>query len=134
MPAAADTFPFRFATAYRVAGLPFGITPASAWVSVDADELGARFGLWSVRVPLGDIDGTQVSGPYSAPKTIGPAHLSFADRGVTFATNPDRGLCIRFREPVAVLDPTGRLLRHPALTVTVADIDALAARLEAARR
>jgi hypothetical protein len=63
--------------------------------------------------------------------TIGPAHLSFTDRGLTMATNGDRGVCIRFREPVAGIEPTGRI-RHPGLTVTVADCDGLLARLAAA--
>jgi len=124
-----DRFPFRFAPAYRWAALPFGITPSSAWVRVDGEMLHARFGPWFVHVPLANVVETQASGPYSFVKTAGPAHLSFADRGVTFATNPERGLCIRFDEPVAVLDPTGWLLRHPALTVTVADVAALATRL-----
>jgi len=48
-----------------------------------------------------------------------------ADRGLTFATNGERGLCIRFRDPVSGIEPTGHL-RHPGLTVTVADVDALA--------
>jgi len=37
-------------------------------------------------------------------------------------------VCICFREPVTGLDPTGRL-RHPGLTVTVADVDGLVAAL-----
>ncbi len=80
---------------------------------------------------VANVEGTETTGPYGALKTIGPAHLSVADRGLTFATNPRRGLCVRFREPVAVVEPTGRL-RHPALTVTVADPDGLAAALSSA--
>ena len=57
-------------------------------------------------------------------KTAGPAHLSLADRGLTFATNGDRGVCLIMREPVSGIDPFG-LLRHPNLTVTVADCDGL---------
>ncbi len=62
------------------------------------------------------------SGDYAWLKTAGPPHLSFADRGVTFATNGRRGVCLAFREPVRVLDPTGRL-RHPGATLTLADPD-----------
>jgi hypothetical protein len=47
---------------------------------------------------------------------------------MTMATNPRQGLCIRFREPVPGLAPTSRL-RHPGLTVTVADCTGLAALL-----
>jgi hypothetical protein len=66
-----------------------------------------------------------VTGPYGFVKTAGPAHLSFADRGLTLATNGDRGLCIRFVEPVAGIDPWGRI-RHPGVTVTVEHPDDLA--------
>lgn len=120
-------FPFDFDRRYRLAALPFGITPATAHVDVDGGRLVARFGLWRLATELSNVAGTQVTGPYHNPfKTMGPAHLSFVDHGLTFATNSRRGLCICFREPVPGLEPTGRL-RHPALTVTVADIDGLAA-------
>jgi hypothetical protein len=124
------SFAFRFDPAYRVAALPFGVLPATASVAVGDGELHARFGPWRVRTPLSNVAGTELSGPYSFVKTAGPAHLSFSDRGVTFATNGDRGLCIRFHEPVRALDPTGRL-RHPGLTVTVDDVEGLATALAA---
>jgi hypothetical protein len=54
--------------------------------------------------------------------------LAVTDRGLTFATNGERGVLISFHEPVPGLEPTG-LLRHPELTVTVADIDGLVERL-----
>src|SRR3954471_13449606 len=104
--------------------------PATTSVTVDGGGLRVRFGLWRVHTPLSNVTGTEVSGPYSFVKTAGPAHLSFSDRGVTFATNGERGLCIRLREPVRALDPTGRL-RHPGATVTVDDVDGLAADLAA---
>ncbi len=119
------TFDFAFDALHRALGLPFGITPRTTQVEVDGDGLLARFGLWRLSTSLGNVDGTEVSGPYSPFKTMGPAHLSLVDRGLTFATNSRRGLCIRFREPVPGIEPTGRL-RHPGLTVTVADIDGLA--------
>jgi hypothetical protein len=126
-----STFTFAFTPAFRVLGLPFGVMPATAAVEVGEGELLARFGFWRVRTELDNIAGTEVTGPYSVAKTIGPAHLSFADGGLTFATNTDRGLCLRFHAPVRCLDPTGRL-RHPGLTVTVADIDGLAAAVTSA--
>lgn len=124
-------FPFAFAPAYRIAALPFGVTPSSALVEVSDNELRARFGPWRVRTSVDNIVGVETSGPYRMLTTIGPAHLSFADRGLTMATNGDRGVCIRFREPVPGLEPTGRI-RHPGLTVTVADCDGLLACLAAA--
>ncbi|MBV9487198.1 MAG: hypothetical protein JO246_14205 [Frankiaceae bacterium] len=104
------------------------MTAATTYVRVTDTELDARFGLWHVRTPLENVTGVEITGPYSTLKTIGPAHLSFTDRGVTFATNRRRGLCIRFAEPVKCMDPTGRL-RHPGLTVTVVDPEGLASAL-----
>ncbi|MBA2438430.1 MAG: hypothetical protein H0V52_08805, partial [Acidimicrobiia bacterium] len=48
--------------------------------------------------PLDNVKGSQVTGPYATLLVIGPARLSIADRGLTFATNARRGLCIRFRQ------------------------------------
>ena len=120
----AKVFPFAFDPRYRLAGLPFGVTPRTTRVTV-GDELRVAFGPWRLRTPLSNIAAVEVTGPYGFVRTAGPAHLSFADRGVTFATNGDRGVCVRFREPVRVLDPTGRL-RHPGATLTVADVEGLA--------
>lgn len=124
-------FDFRFARPYLAAGLPFGVTPLTASVEVDGGELRVRFGPWSLRTPVANVTGTEVTGPYALLKTLGPPHLSLADHGITFATNADRGLCARLRHPVPGIEPLGRL-RHPGLTVTVADVDALAAALAAA--
>lgn len=68
-------------------------------------------------------------------KAAGPARLSFADRGISLATNGRRALCVRFVEAVPGIDPTGlssRILRHPGATLTVADPEALLADLRAA--
>ncbi len=120
------TFPFLFAPVHRVVALLFGVTPGNAAVDVSDGHLLARYGPWSLRTPLSNVRSAQATGPYTMLKTIGPAHLSLADRGLTFSSNAERGLCISFHEPVPGLEPTGRL-RHPALTVTVADVDGLAA-------
>lgn len=128
----AAVFPFRFTPPFRTAALPFGVTPGTARVEVGDGRLRARFGPWRVDTPLANVGGREVTGPYLWWKTIGPAHLSLTDRGLTFATNPDRGLCVRFLEPVTGIEPTGRL-RHPGLTLTVADVDGLAAALDAQR-
>ncbi|MFN7148222.1 MAG: hypothetical protein ACK4V6_01950 [Microthrixaceae bacterium] len=121
----AAMFPFRFHPVFRAAALPLGIRHDTARVQVVGDELDAAFGPWRVRTPLDNIVSTTVTGPYAWPKVIGPAHLSFGDRGLTFATNPDVGVCIRFARPVAGIDPWG-VIRHPSLTVTVIDAPALA--------
>jgi hypothetical protein len=120
-------FPFVFARAYRLAALPFGVQPDTAFVDV-GDDLVVRFGPWKLVTPRSNVIGTEATGGFSFLKTAGPAHLSLSDRGITFATNGDRALCIRFAEPVRGLDPFG-LLRHPDATVTVADPLGLAAAL-----
>lgn len=119
-----EQFPFRWTTTYRRLAWPFGVSPDNAFVRVDGVEVGIRFGPWTLRTPLRNVTGCEETGGYSVLKTAGPAHLSLADRGVTFATNPDRGLCIRFAQPVTAIDPLGRI-RHPAATVTVEDIEGL---------
>ena len=93
-------------------------------MTVDDDELRAHYGPWQVTAPCDNITHTEVSGPYRFFTTAGPARLSLADRVLTFASNGRRGVCIIFREPVRGLEPTG-FLRHPGLTVTVADREGL---------
>jgi hypothetical protein len=124
----AARFAFRFTPAYRRAARLFGVTPDKAWVEVDGESLDARFGPWTLRTPLANIRAVEITGPYAFLKTAGPAHLGITDRGLTFATNGDRGVLITFRQPVPGIAPTRRL-RHPELTVTVADVDGLASLL-----
>jgi hypothetical protein len=100
------------------------VTPSTAWVEVGDEHIEARFGPWRAQTALANVADASVTGPYTVPKTIGPAHLSFADRGLTFATTSRRGVCISFRDPVAGIDPLG-VIRHPGLTVTVADPEGL---------
>lgn len=123
-------FEFAFAPAYRRLALAFGVTPRTAWVQVSDEALTARFGPWRVRTPVTNIAGVQVTGPYAMWKTAGPARLAVTDRGLTFATNGERGVLILFKRPVSGLDLLG-VLRHPELTVTVADVDGLAHLLRA---
>ncbi len=126
-------FAFRFSIAYRLAGLPFGVTPRTAAVSVDGGQFALRFGPWRLRTPLDNVVSTELTGPFALLKTAGPAHLSLRDRGLTCATNGKRGICVRFADPVSGIEPIG-VLRHPAVTVTVADLEGLADVLAAVRR
>jgi hypothetical protein len=117
-------FDFRFGPRYLRLARIFGVTPERAWVELRDDELEARFGPWRVRTPLRNIAAVRATGPYAFLKTAGPARLAITDRGLTFASNGDRGACIAFRSPVAGIERRGRI-RHPELTVTVADVDGL---------
>ncbi|MDP9093976.1 MAG: hypothetical protein M3N95_13855 [Actinomycetota bacterium] len=126
----AQNFAFRFEPGYRWAALPFGVTARSASIVVSRDVLGVRFGPWRVSTPLSNIARVEISGPYAAVKTAGPARLSFKDRGLTFATNHEQGVCMQFRQPITGIDPFG-LVRHPNLTLTAADCYGLMIALQA---
>jgi hypothetical protein len=122
------SFPFLFAERYRRQARVFGVTPERTWVEVGADQIAVRFGPWHVRTAIANVTAVDVTGPYAFWKTAGPARLGVTDRGLTFATNGDRGVCLTFREPVHGIEPFG-LIRHPNLTLTVLDVDGLVAAL-----
>lgn len=117
-------FSFRFDPTYRRLARPFGVTPERAWVELGEGELEARYGPWRVRTPISNVAAAEVTGPYAVLKTAGPARLAITDRGLTFASNRDRGVRISFHSPVTGIDRAGRI-RHPELTVTVRDVDGL---------
>lgn len=126
---------FAFAPTYRLPALSLGIVPRTAWVEVDgpeadSPELRVRFGPWRLRTAIANISEVQRSGGFAYLKTVGPPHLSFTDKGVTFATNGDAAVCLELRTPVKGIDPTGRIV-HPGVTLTVADPAALAAEITA---
>ncbi|MFO7251375.1 MAG: hypothetical protein DIU60_011555 [Actinomycetes bacterium] len=119
-------FPFSVDPLWRLPLRLIGVRPSSAYVEVN-EEFTVRFGPWLVRTPVGNVADAAVTGPFAPWRVIGP-HLSLADRGLTFGTNTRRGVCVRFHEPVRALAP-GRVLTHPAVTVTVADPEGLAEHL-----
>lgn len=100
------------------------ILGARAGLELDAAGLRVRFGPWLVETPLGNLAGAEATGPYRAFRVFG-VRLSLADRGLTFGTTTQGGVCLRFREPVRGIDPWG-LLRHPGLTVTVSEPELVA--------
>ena len=106
-----------------------GIRPATTFVRIADDQLTIRYGPWRLATELSNVLSTEVSGPYVWVKVVGP-HLSLVDGGATFGTNAAAGVCVRFRSPVPGLLPVD-WLRHPGVTVTVAEPQALAARLVA---
>lgn len=122
-------FPFRFHPFFRLPAALAGVRPDTASVVVSGAQLLVRFGPWSVQTRLSNVAAASVTTSYAWPKVIGPPHLSLADRGLTFATNPDAGVCIRLHRPVGGLEPF-HLIRHPSLTVTVWDTAALAELLD----
>jgi hypothetical protein len=121
-------FEFRFAGAVGAAARVVVGHRHPAGVVLTDTTFTVRFGPWLLHTPIDNIAGASVSGPYRWWRVIGPARLSFADRGLTFATNDERGVCVQFVQPVAGMEFTGTL-RHPGLTVTVADVHGLVAAL-----
>jgi hypothetical protein len=117
-------FDFRFAPAYCIAARPFGITPERAWVQIDDEHLLANYGPWRLRTTLANISRVAITGPYRFYRTAGPARLGITNGGLTFASNGERGVLLSFRKRVPAIDPLG-LIRHPELTVTVADVGGL---------
>src|SRR5512133_4110071 len=125
-----ERFGFAFSRPYRVLARAFGITPATAWVDVGDEALDARFGPWRVSTPLANVTDVAVTGPYAFWKTAGPRaprdHRPRPD--VRDQRGPGRAYLVS--GPVRGLDLLG-VLRHPELTVTVADVDRLAELLSA---
>jgi hypothetical protein len=122
-PHEAGRFPFAFPVPARWSLALLGVTPARAWVAVSAGTFEVRFGPWRLSTSRANVLDARRTGPYRWWRSVGP-RLSLVDRGVTFGTNAGPGVCVRFATPVPALAP-GRWLRHPAVTVTVADPDAL---------
>lgn len=116
-------FDFAFDPRFRLPLAAIGVRPGSARVLVTPQVLDARFGPWRLQTPRSNVRDAQLTGPYTAVKAIGPRG-SAVDGGVTFGTNAQGGVCIRFHEPVGALLGR-RWFRHPGLTVTVADRDGL---------
>jgi hypothetical protein len=121
----ADRFQFRFDPRYQRLGRAFGVTPDRCEVVVDETELSARYGRWRVRTPLANIAEVRVTGPYLLIKTAGPARLGFTDRGLSFTSNGDRGVELRFHQRITGVDPLG-VVKHPNLTLTTEDPERLA--------
>ncbi len=124
-PMSATRYPFHFDRMYRAPLAALGVVPAAAWVDVDTDRIFARFGPWSCATEPDNVVDVCLSGPYLAVRAIG-ARLSAADKGLTFGTTTRGGVCLLLRDPVTGLDPLG-LIRHPGVTLTVADREAFAA-------
>jgi hypothetical protein len=127
-------FPFADDARYRLPLLGFGFTPERSEVVVDDEGLHIRFGPWRVDTPLSNIAKATVTGPYRWWRAVG-IRLSLTDQGLTFGTSTTSGVCIDLHEPVSVRSRHLMVpLRHPGVTVTVADPEGLAALLTAAER
>jgi hypothetical protein len=105
----------------RPTGLRTPRPPARGVTLTDDRLFRASFGFLKLETELDNVAGGHITEGYRWYTAIG-ARLSFADDGLTFGTNRDRGVCVHFRQRVP------RVLGfkpHSALTVTVADCDGL---------
>ena len=127
---AVEHFAFRFEPAMLPFALAAGVVPPATGGRVDDGLVTIRFGIWRMAFPVDEVAGVQASGDYWLPKVLGPPRVSLSDRGITFATNRQHGLCIELRHPQRGPYP---LLRHPGVTVTVETPDALAEALTRSR-
>ena len=114
-------FPYRFDARFAAMWLPFGAAPGRDGVTLTTERFRATFGLLHLDTPLDNVAGGHITSGYRWYTAAG-ARLSLVDDGLTFGTNAERGVCVHFRDPVP------RVIgfrRHSALTVTVADCEAL---------
>ena len=123
-------FEFDHDPRFRLITLMFGATDSRSEVRVTGDgRLLARFGFVSFETPLSNVTGAERTGPYRWWTAI-EVRTSLADKGLTFGSTPRGGVCVRLRTPVAAKPGFGGI-RHPGLTVTVADPEGL---IDALRR
>ena len=118
-----ETFAFEFDDRFRWLLAAEGITPRNTWVRVTDDRFVAHCSIFTLETPRSNIAGVEVTGPHRPIKAIG-IRTSLTDRGLTFGTNAERMVCVRFIEPVRI-SPFD-LARHPGLSVSVADVEGLA--------
>lgn len=120
---------FAFATDSRFTPLLLlaGVTPGRSRVVVDDTHVRAQFGPYRLETARTNVVSASVTGPYQWWRGVG-IRVSLADRGLTFGSSVRGGTCLQLREPVSLR--IGRVtipLKHPGLTVTVAEPEALAA-------
>jgi hypothetical protein len=103
----------------------FGVTRERAWATVTDDEVTVRFGWWWFRVPIGNVAGWRIEGPWLWVTAIG-IRRGLRHGDLSFAGSPRGGVRLDFRTPVR-----WKLLRVPALYVGVDDLEGFAAELAA---
>jgi hypothetical protein len=117
-------FPIRLGRRSKPLLRLFGARDENSYVDLDG-ELDARFGRSRVQTPIENIASWRIEGPWLWITAIG-LRMSVRHHDLTFGGNPDGGVRIDFRRPVMF-----GLIQMPALYVTVADLEGLAAALTA---
>ncbi len=119
------TYPLRLGSRQRWLLLPWGVRRGNAWVRLDQHRLLARFGFFRLDTRIANIVNWEISGPYRWFSALG-VRRSVRGGDVTFGSSDHGGVRLDFREPVRF----ARLLKPPALYLTVDDLEGFAAELE----
>jgi hypothetical protein len=106
---------------WRPVLLIWGVTRRRAYVRLDGNRFEARYGFWSLRTTLDNVERWTITGPYRWWTAIG-LRSSWPFTHYAFDTNARAGVDLHFRKRVRF----ARFLRAQTLTVTVADPVALA--------
>jgi hypothetical protein len=105
--------------------LALGVTPDRAWAMVADGHVSARFGRFSFSVPLENVSGWRIEGPWHAITAVG-VRRSLRDGDVTFAGSPRGAVRLDLRESMR-----WALFDVPAFYVGVDDLEGFAAELKA---
>ena len=108
-----------------LARLAFGATPEKAWVDLRQDELTARFGWWELSVPIDDVAGWRIEGPWRWITAIG-VRRSIRGGDLSFAGGTRGGVRLELARPVRWMRLSVRVLY-----VGVEDLEGFAAALKA---
>jgi hypothetical protein len=120
----ARRFPIRLGPKSRPLLRLFGVGDGNAYVDLD-DTFDARFGWFRVTTPVDNVVRWRIEGPWRWITAIG-VRRSIRHGDLTFGGNHRGGVRVDFRER-----PHVGPLAIPALYVTAADLDGLAAALAA---
>ena len=116
-------FPYRLDMRWKAMFSLLGVDDSDGVTVGDDGSLVATYGRKRVETTVDNVAGTEISGPHRWYTAVG-LRLSFADDGLTFGTNHQRGLCIEFVERIPKVIG---FKDHAALWVSVADPEGLAA-------
>jgi hypothetical protein len=118
---AGAVFPMAVEPRWRPLLLLWGVTSSRAAVRVDGDRLEARYGLWTLRTTLDNVERWTITGPYRWWRAIG-LRSNWPFRDFAFDTNARQGVDLTFRTRVRF----SGILRARTLTVTVANPEGFA--------
>jgi hypothetical protein len=118
-----EFFPYRLDKRWKPLFAVLGVDEKDGVELTEDGTLRATYGRVEVETPITNVDHTLETGPHRWYTAVG-IRLSFADNGITFGTNHQRGLCIEF---VNKIPRVVGFNNHSALWVSVAEPTALAA-------